>query len=250
MNGIAFAGYAENSEELKAEKYFKIIVPRGACAVQYAEGSLELGEGEIAVIPPPFKHAVRGSALYVRLEQALLTFKKPCVIRDDKFHGIAIAAEQAVEYFNANNSIHSGILAALGTLIVAYITAFAGGERLSPVVETVKSQVQKNISNPLFSLEDSIKKLPLNYDYVRKLFKKETGATPHEYLLSCRMQLARELISSGIGNRYSNYSVGQIAEVCGFAEPLYFSRVFKKYYGFSPSEAKAVWATYHSSPKS
>ena len=111
------------------------------------------------------------------------------------------------------------------------------------MVVTVRDEIKKNISTPSFSLEDSIKKLPLNYDYVRKLFKKETGATPHEYLTDCRMQLARELISSGIGNRYSNYSVGQIAEACGFSEPLYFSRVFKKYYGFSPSEAKNKWLT-------
>ncbi len=40
---------------------------------------------------------------------------------------------------------------------------------------------------------------------------------------------------SGVTNRYSHYSVTQIAEACGFAEPLYFSRVFKKYYGVAPS---------------
>lgn len=241
MNGIVFAGYADSTAELRTEKYFKIVVPQGNCAVEFADGKTELGNGQIAVIPPQFKHAVRGKALCLSLEQALLPFKELRIIRDDKKRGIALAAEQAAEYFSAKNSIRSGILAALGALIVAYVTAFSGRENLSPVVETVRSEVQKNISTPSFSLEDSIKKLPLSYDYVRKLFKKEMGITPHEYLLNCRMQLARELIASGISNRYSNYSVGQIAEACGFLEPLYFSRVFKKYYGFSPSEAKQQW---------
>lgn len=241
MNGIAFAGYADDTAEARADKYFKIIVPEGDSAVECADGTVELGEGEIAVIPPFVKHAVRGRTLCVCLEQALLSFKEICIVRDDDSRGIAHAAEQAAEYFKAKNPTQGSILAALGALIVAYVTAFAGGERLSPVVETVRSEVRKNLSNPLFSLEDSIKKLPLNYDYVRKLFKKETGVTPHEYLLECRMQFARELIASGIGNRYSNYSVGQIAEACGFSEPLYFSRVFKKYYGFSPSQAKLIW---------
>ena len=78
--------------------------------------------------------------------------------------------------------------------------------------------------------------MPLNYDYVRKLFKKETGVTPHEYLVNSRMDLAKNIILSGISNQYSNYTVSQIAEMCGFAEPLYFSRVFKKRFGVSPSE--------------
>lgn len=241
MNGIAFAGYSESSAEERAEKYFKIIIPKGSCTVWYDGGNKELCDGQIAVVPPFLKHRVCGRAVCVCLEQALLPFKELRIILDDKNGGIACAADQAVEYFSAKNSTQVGILAALGSLLVAYITAFAGGKNLSPVVETVCNEIHKNVSTPLFSLEDSIKKLPLHYDYVRKMFKKQVGVTPHEYLLNCRMQLARELFFSGIGNRYSNYSVGQIAEACGFSEPLYFSRVFKKFYGFSPSEARAKW---------
>lgn len=243
MNGIAFAGYAEGAAESCAEKYFKIIVPQEGCIVEHSGNAYSLKRGEIAVVPPLLKHAVRGKAICVSLEQALLPFKEMRIICDDKRGGIAHAAEQVLQYFSGKNSTYNGILAALGTLIVTYVTAFAGGQNLSPVVQTVRNEIRKNISTPSFSLEDSIKKLPLNYDYVRKLFKREMGVTPHEYLISCRMRLAQELILSGIGNRYSNYSVGQVAEACGFSEPLYFSRVFKKYYGFSPSEARIRWNT-------
>lgn len=242
MNGIAYANLTKGSTESRAEKYFKVIVPQGSCAVEYADGSAELADGQIAVVPPLFKHSVRSNSICVCLEQALLPFKELRVICDDD-GAIAHVAAQAVKYFGEENSTRDGILAALGTLLVTYVTTFAGRENIAPVVESVRNEIRKNISTPSFSLEDSIKKLPLNYDYVRKLFKREIGVTPHEYLLNCRMQLARELISSGIGNRYSNYSVSQIAEACGFSEPLYFSRVFKKYYGFAPSEAKSRWIT-------
>ena len=242
MNGIAFANLTEENAEARAEKYFKIIVPQDDCRVDYADGSLELSDGQIAVVPPLLKHGVRGRTVCVGLEQALLPFKELRVISDDD-GAIAHVAAQSLKYFGEENSTRDGILAALGTLLVTYVTAFAGRENIAPVVESVRNEIRKNISTPSFSLEDSIKKLPLNYDYVRKLFKREIGVTPHEDLLNCRMQLARELISSGIGNRYSNYSVGQIAEACGFSEPLYFSRVFKKYYGFAPSEAKSRWIT-------
>ena len=81
-----------------------------------------------------------------------------------------------------------------------------------------------------------MKKFPLNYDYLRRLFKKEVGVSPREFLLNGRMELARGIILGGLSNRYSEYTVSQLAEACGFADPLYFSRVFKKYFGVSPSE--------------
>ena len=237
MNGIAYAGAHQKYSGARPDRHFNIIVATGNCNLS----GVELSDGDIAVVPPLCKYDIKGEAILLCLDQALLPFKEVRVLRDDKAGGIAHAARQAEEYFKAENPTRDNLLAALGGLIVAYVTAFAGGGNLSPVVETVRDEIKKNISMPSFSLEDSIKKLPLNYDYVRKLFKKEMGVTPHEYLTDCRMQFARELISSGIGNRYSNYSVGQIAEACGFSEPLYFSRVFKKYYGFSPSEAVKIW---------
>ena len=119
-----------------------------------------------------------------------------------------------------------------------YCAAFAEIENFSPVVKTVRADIERGISDCTYSLEDSLKRLPLNYDYVRKLFKKETGATPHEYLLHERMKLAQGLILGGMSNRYSEYTVSQIAEACGYSDPLYFSRVFKKYFGVAPSEYK------------
>lgn len=241
MNGISYAGEAENSA-LRADKNFSVIIPAGRCVISHSGKKTELGEGEVAVVPPLIKYSVAGNAALVCLEQAILPFKDFTVVCDNAARGIAFAAVQAEEYCKGKNPTHVGILAALGNLIAAYLVEFAGGGRVSPIVATVRGEIKKNISNSSFSLEDSIKLLPLNYDYVRKLFKKETGVTPHEYLIYSRMELARNLITSGVGNRYSNYSVGQIAEACGFAEPLYFSRVFKKHFGLSPSEACRLWA--------
>ena len=129
----------------------------------------------------------------------------------------------------------NGILAALGQLIVAYV-ADDYSVKLHPVVTTIKADMEKNFTDSTYSAETALRKIPLNYDYVRKLFKKETGVTPHDYLNGIRMDRARQYVENGITNSYSNYTVSQIAEACGFAEPLYFSRVFKKYFGVSPMQ--------------
>ena len=200
-------------------KYFEIIIPDG---------------GNIAAaVPPLAKYEYRGGGIKITIDKALMPFKETAEIYDGD-GGIAHAAAQAEKYFGkAENDL---ILTALGDLIVAYAAAFSKNENISPAVAAVKAEILSHVSDVTYSLEDGLKKLPLNYDYLRKLFKKEIGLTPHEFLLRERMELARGLILGRIANQYSPYSVSQIAEACGYSEPLYFSRVFKKYFGIAPSE--------------
>lgn len=202
-----------------ASKYFEIIVPDGG---NFA-----------AAVPPLAKYEYRGEGIKITIDKALLPFKEAAEIYDGD-GSIAHAAAQAEKYFGkAENDL---ILTALGDLIVAYAAAFSKSENISPAVAAVKAEILNHVSDVTYSLEDGLKKLPLNYDYLRKLFKKEIGLTPHEFLLRERMELARGLILGRIANQYSPYSVSQIAEACGYSEPLYFSRVFKKYFDVAPSE--------------
>lgn len=231
MNTVVSAIESAGGSSQTSNKNFEIILPRENCVLMCG-GEKQLSRGQIAVVPPLTARAVRGAATFIMIEQALLPFKEIVIINDDD-GSVARAAERAVKYFGRGDK---GLNEALGGLITAYITAFSGKVKFSPVVETIRTEIRAKVSDSSFSLEDCIKKLPLNYDYVRKLFKRETGITPHEFQTECRMKLARCIIESGIGNKYSNYSVAQIAEACGFSDPLYFSRVFKKFYGVSPSQ--------------
>jgi len=74
--------------------------------------------------------------------------------------------------------------------------------------------------------------MPFHYDYLRKLFKKEVGVSPLEYLTELRMKSAETLLTAMWTNEYS---ITEIAQMCGFADSLYFSRVFKKHFGCAPS---------------
>ena len=195
-------------------------------------------EGQAVVIPPLKSYdGVHFSGIKVVFENAVLPFDEVCAIPDSDGE-VALAARQALKYFNSSIVKKDLILSALGDLIISFVTAFSAEREYSPVVELVRTEIVKGISDCSFSIKDCLKKLPLNYDYIRKLFKKETGISPAEYLLNERMRLAQQLLSSGISNRFSRYSISQIAEMCGYSEPLYFSRVFKKFFGVAPSEYK------------
>lgn len=61
-------------------------------------------------------------------------------------------------------------------------------------------------------------------------FKKYTTTTPMQYIVSLRITNAQILLET------TNYNVTEIANIVGYDNPLYFSRIFKKYKGVSPSE--------------
>ena len=222
MNKIIYACRENAVGEITA-KCFEILIP---------EGEIEAN----AIIIPPLKKydATHFTGARIIIENAILPFDEVCAVPDSDGE-IDRAASQAIKYFNSSLPKKDIILSALGDLITGYITAFSAQKEYSPVVELVLAEIVKGISDCAFSIKDCLKRMPLNYDYVRKLFKKETGVSPSDYLLKERMSLACRLLSSGISNRFSAYSISQVAEACGYSEPLYFSRVFKKYFGVSPT---------------
>lgn len=81
------------------------------------------------------------------------------------------------------------------------------------------------------SLEELAPHFGYTYGHICKIFKKQVGVSPKEYLLSKKMDHAAKLLSSG-------KSVGQAAEVLGYSNPYNFSRAFKKQYGVAPREWK------------
>lgn len=62
----------------------------------------------------------------------------------------------------------------------------------------------------------------------RRQFKRYMGISPHQYHLRERMRLAQDLL------RAPNLTVADVAGVLGFADPGYFTRVFKNHFGCCP----------------
>jgi len=69
----------------------------------------------------------------------------------------------------------------------------------------------------------------LNRKYFSKLFKQSIGMSPQNFLIELRFNRACELMK----NPY--LSIGEISRSVGYADPLLFSRVFKKFKGLPPN---------------
>ena len=62
------------------------------------------------------------------------------------------------------------------------------------------------------------------------IFKKQTGTTPHQYILQKRFNLAKELLENG------KLSLSQISDTVGFTNQSSFTHIFTKLQGISPSK--------------
>lgn len=67
--------------------------------------------------------------------------------------------------------------------------------------------------------------------YLSRAFKENTGYSPIEFFSRIKMDKAKELILEGSGKK-----VKEIAELLGYTDEFYFSRIFKRIEGISPSE--------------
>lgn len=94
----------------------------------------------------------------------------------------------------------------------------------------VKQYVDQYFNDHTVSLATVSKRFSYNAKYLSGAFKKMMRISFTEYLTEKRLQYAASLIENGISN------VGDLAEMCGYADAMYFSKVFKKRYGVSPKQ--------------
>ena len=208
----------------------------GAGALRLDGGSLACKKGDVLVIPPDTAHSFSGDkscrCLYVNMLRPTLPLNEPALIHDESSHFLLDAFSAAKFHFSSESPERSAFLTIYGSLIACYLTAYQTLNRRPPVVEEVEKHILAHFADPGYELDGYLKSLPFNYDYLRKLFKKEMRVTPHQYLNDKRLQAAADALMI-MGGKAGG--VADIARMCGFREPLYFSRMFKKKYGVAPS---------------
>lgn len=96
--------------------------------------------------------------------------------------------------------------------------------------EKAEPIIQANLSDSDFCLDDVAAKLFLSPNYLRALWKRETGMTFTEYITELRMERARILL------KRKDRRIGEVAEQVGYRDSRYFSSSFKKLYHISPGE--------------
>ena len=79
-------------------------------------------------------------------------------------------------------------------------------------------------------IEEYAKEHHMSTSWFIRNFKQYTGVTPMQYIVSIRIHNAEVLLQD------EHYNITEISNIIGYDNPLYFSRIFKKVKGISPSE--------------
>jgi two-component system response regulator YesN len=102
-------------------------------------------------------------------------------------------------------------------------------EQTSGAIARAKSFIEENYSRDI-SLDDVSRFVDISPYYFSKLFKEETGENFIEYLTNIRIERAKLLLQS------KEVSIKNICVETGYSDPNYFSRIFKKQVGVTPTE--------------
>jgi two-component system, response regulator YesN len=125
-------------------------------------------------------------------------------------------------------------LDSLQNRVQVYLLQMAAGirERLVPQSQIIKEaenyirqRYRENLS--LQSVADHVHVTPI---WLSKLFKKEMQVTFLEFLTEMRIQKAKEMLGS------VQYKIYQISTEVGYRDPVHFSKMFKRYVGYTPKE--------------
>lgn len=98
----------------------------------------------------------------------------------------------------------------------------------------IKEYLDANFQNKI-TLDELSKNFYINKFYLTRVFKEQFGLSVNQYLLQIRITHAKQLL------RFTDKTMEEIASECGLSEPNYFSRIFKKVEGITPSTFRQMW---------
>lgn len=105
-----------------------------------------------------------------------------------------------------------------------------------PIKNHILQYIERNLYDPALTVAKICMDLYISDSQLRRTIHKLTGVSPNEYITTLRLNKAKIMLST------SDENIKDISYACGFASPYYFSRVFSKSTGMSPS-AYRMWTS-------
>jgi AraC-like DNA-binding protein len=143
-----------------------------------------------------------------------------------------IPFEEAVDFTRSQRRALQQFLISCVTRILAYLIEDRNIKSDSPVpdiIERSKNIFEKSIYHPM-DMDELTRILNINYQTLLDQFRKKMDMTPYQYFLQLKINKAKELLMEG------TLSIKEISYKLSFDSPYYFSRLFKRKTGVSPSQ--------------
>ncbi len=217
MNGLEF------SKQLKAElPTTKFVILSGYDEFEYAKEAIELSVEEYILKPVDSDELYQlFSRLKERLDDEL--DKRRNLETLEKYY------QESFPYFK-EQLLDATIAAGYDNIAADFCMLKDMSSNAHDLVEKAKDYIKEHYNESDLSVDRISSVLNVSPNYFSTLFRKKTGHTFVTYLTNLRMEKAKWLLDNTDEKAYI------IAGMIGIDEPNYFSYVFKKAYGISPSK--------------
>jgi AraC-like DNA-binding protein len=239
---VEFAGMTtDNTKSIRAHSHshWEILYYfSGSGTLRVGNEEIPFQPGDIICQPPDIPHSEYSENGFYNIFIQVSDFKIPRQgmiprFKDTSNLDIQNIARFLYREFHLKRNSWNILVDELFQVLYRYMLSMNQGDVKNNYVKEFEDILVSNLSNPHFRIEDAQKKIHLSAFYLKRLFKKETGESPLEYLTTKRIEYSKQLL----GTKYeTSMSIKEIASLAGYDDPYYFSRVFKKVTGKSPSD--------------
>ena len=231
-----------------------VEMPEPALAERLIDGRFrreQVLQGDVVIVPANTWHRTSwntaGGAIVLGLEPKEFTRTIDEIIERDRIeliphfatpdplvHQIGLALKRALENSGNTSRLYAETMTtALMVHLLQYYSAqqltiptYTGGLsklKLQQVVDYIHAHLERDLS-----LKELAAVVQMSAHYFSQLFKQSTGITPHQYVIHCRIERAKELLMQ------RKLTISDVAKVVGFVDQSHFHRHFKRLVGITP----------------
>ena len=164
------------------------------------------------------------------LDACRLSAEKPCFHSSDPDEMIRLILDiYGSNGVSAASEAHmTGGLYSFLAKIIEENAPEESAHRTTKYLDSAVKYIEHNFSLPI-TVTDIANSAAISRSHLYRIFMQELQITPNDYLVKYRISVACNLL------RNAGISVSEAAYSSGFSDPLYFSRVFKRIKGCTPS---------------
>lgn len=136
--------------------------------------------------------------------------------------------EKYMESYNTIESVKQSV-----DFLLSSVTIPKPQEQEASYVERAKTYILEN-TDKLLTVRDVSEYISLNPEYFTRLFKKETGYNIKDYIIQCKLTVAKDLLSN------SSLPISMVALELGYGNFSHFTQMFKRIEGITPKEYRML----------
>ncbi|XHR30194.1 MAG: AraC family transcriptional regulator [Chthoniobacteraceae bacterium] len=220
----------------------------GKTDFDFPEEHFQVGPGEICVVPRGMPHFERarawkgpfhnlvflcnGRSLRIHLARPSgIARIRPIIVIGTDVQATPTLSALPEELPEHDTQDRACLLGAYFTLVLAQMKGWTPPPEPEPYkIIHARQLVSEQLSNPALSVAELARQVQCSADYLSQIFRKATGLPLSAYINENRLQRARELLEVSMLN------IAEVSQAAGFADPAYFSRIFRRWQGVTPRE--------------